>query len=117
MYGAHHYEQFTGRLVIWVQPISKWLFQDLSLCALTKAICWLVVAADVPHPPTNRLATSDVYTDDSDKPDYHKLKEHLVAEGLLTEECALKIIDGTTALLRTEGTMLDIEAPLTGLFL
>ena len=73
----------------------------------------LICISDVPHPPCKRLEVSDVY-DAEGKPKADVLKQHFILEGRLTEECAQRILSDCTALLRAEGTMLDIEAPLTG---
>jgi len=67
----------------------------------------------VPLPPSKRLTVADVY-DSKGKPRPDVLKQHFVLEGRLSNECALKIINDGTALLRAEKTMIDIEAPVTG---
>ena len=41
--------------------------------------------------------------------------KHFVREGRLEEEAALVILTEATALLRAEDTMIDVEAPITGL--
>ncbi|OON23158.1 Ser/Thr phosphatase family protein, partial [Opisthorchis viverrini] len=66
----------------------------------------------VPHPPTYRLTTADVFDHKGD-PRIEKLKQHFVLEGRVTEEVALKIIRGGAALLREESTVLNIDAPVT----
>ncbi|TGZ67957.1 hypothetical protein CRM22_004508 [Opisthorchis felineus] len=68
--------------------------------------------AGVPHPPTYRLTTADVFDHKGD-PRIEKLKQHFVLEGRVTEEVALKIIRGGAALLREESTVLNIDAPVT----
>jgi len=49
----------------------------------------------VPSPPTRRLDINDIYSNPSDsnaKPNLEKLKEHIILEGRLTEQAALRII-------------------------
>ncbi|KAG5443833.1 Serine/threonine-protein phosphatase 2B catalytic subunit 2 [Clonorchis sinensis] len=70
------------------------------------------VVKSVPHPPTYRLTTADVFDHKGD-PRIEKLKQHFVLEGRVTEEVALKIIRGGAALLREESTVLNIDAPVT----
>ena len=42
------------------------------------------------------------------------LKQHLTAEGRLTEDQALFLVESATNILKNEGTLIDVEAPLTG---
>lgn len=69
--------------------------------------------AAVPLPPAKRLTAADVY-DAKGKPRPDVLKQHFILEGRLSNECAMKIINDGSALLRAEKTMIDIEAPVTG---
>lgn len=50
----------------------------------------------VPAPPARRLDIADLFSKPSDtnaKPDLEKLKQHLILEGRLTEQAALRIIE------------------------
>jgi len=47
----------------------------------------------VPVPPSHRLDIEDIYSDRNDQPNLDILKQHLLLEGRLTEEAALRIIE------------------------
>ncbi|CAF4572623.1 unnamed protein product [Rotaria sp. Silwood2] len=70
----------------------------------------------VPLAPIHRLDIEDIYShpsDPDDKPNLDILKQHLLLEGRITEQAAIRIVENGAAILRDEPTMIDIDAPLT----
>lgn len=68
-------------------------------------------ARNVPEPANNRLTTEEVF-----KPngiDLNLVKNHFIREGRLTPECALKILQKGTEILKKENNLIDVEAPIT----
>ena len=69
----------------------------------------------MPHPAIKKLSVSEVIDGETGKPRADIVMKHFVNEGRLEEEAALLILTEATALLRAENTMIDVEAPVTGL--
>ncbi|CAF2488016.1 unnamed protein product [Rotaria sp. Silwood2] len=69
----------------------------------------------LPHPPIYRLTIADLFDTSTGggKPRLERLREHLIAEGRLEEDAALMIIEYGEHLLRSENTLIDLEAPIT----
>jgi len=73
---------------------------------------WL---ADVPA-PTAHIPTDDEFYLDAErtKVNLDFLKQHLIAEGRLSDEQAMFLVTTATEILKNEDTLIDIDAPLTG---
>lgn len=68
----------------------------------------------IPFPPIHKLTEAEVYDERTGKPLPEVLKQHFVVEGRIEESAALRIIQEGAAMLKSENTMIDIEAPVTG---
>ncbi|VDN96847.1 unnamed protein product [Rodentolepis nana] len=67
-----------------------------------------------PQPPTQLLTIDDIFPKPNEPPQLEVLRNHLFGEGRLTEKAALKIIEETAAILRSENNLIELEAPITG---
>lgn len=65
-------------------------------------------------PPKKKLNQNEVFDARTGKPQPEVLKQHFIVEGRIEESAALRIIQEGATLLKTENTMIDIEAPVTG---
>ena len=70
---------------------------------------------DVPAPATRLPKDEEFYLDAAHtKVNLDFLKQHLTAEGRLTEDQALFLVTRATDILKSEATLIDVDAPLTG---
>ncbi|KAK7600906.1 hypothetical protein V9T40_008347 [Parthenolecanium corni] len=71
------------------------------------------VIDSIPFPPNHKLTITEVYDQKTGKPHPEVLKQHFMLEGRIEEAAALRIISEGAQLLRSEKTIIDIEAPVT----
>ncbi|KAE8743303.1 hypothetical protein FOCC_FOCC011084 [Frankliniella occidentalis] len=71
------------------------------------------MSADTPFPPSHKLSVTECFDQRTGKPRPDVLKQHFFAEGRIDEAAALKIVHEGATLLKSEKTMIEIEAPVT----
>jgi len=72
---------------------------------------------NVPHPATNKPKDDEFFTYDRNGariPNLDFIRGHFLAEGKLTEQQAIYILERTTDLLSREPNMLSVPSPVTG---
>lgn len=72
---------------------------------------------NVPHPATNKPKDDEFFTKDRNGapiPNLDFIRGHFLAEGKLTEQQAIYILERTTDLLSREPNMLSVPSPVTG---
>ena len=74
---------------------------------------------NVPHPATNKPKDDEFFAYDRNGapiPNLDFIREHFLAEGRLTEQQAIYILDRATDLLSREPNLLSVPSPVTGEF-
>ncbi|KAM3175950.1 hypothetical protein ACTXT7_007468 [Hymenolepis weldensis] len=74
----------------------------------------LIYISATPPPPTQLLTIDDIFPKLDEPPQLEMLRSHLFGEGRLTEKAALKIIEETAAIFKSENNLIELEAPITG---
>lgn len=77
----------------------------------------LIYVSATPPPPVQLLAVDDIFPKLDEPPQLEILRNHLFGEGRLTETAALKIIEETAAIFKSEHNLIELEAPITGMII
>lgn len=77
----------------------------------------MFIKSDVQAPAVQTPTSDEFFSkEDPEKPDIAFLKNHFIREGRISEEQALYIISKGTEILKQESNLLEVDAPITGIF-